>query len=155
MKPIARASSAAFAALLALSACAPGDPPRADADRAAAAEPAAQPGPDPAAAPTPTLASAGERRCGWLHNPTPGNWWLSDADGEWVLAAQGGRQAPGLDEMPDMTTLGWVELNGHYGYGCACMTLSADPATRQVTRIEAAEPRPLKQCGADRALPRP
>ena len=28
--------------------------------------------------------------------------------------------------MPDMTTRGWVETNGHYGYGCACMTVSTD-----------------------------
>jgi hypothetical protein len=97
----------------------------------------------------------GERRCGWLHNVTPGNWWLFDGHGEWILATQGGFQAPGMDEMPDMTTLGWVELNGHYGYGCACMTLTVDTATRQVTRIASAKPQPLKQCRADRSLPRP
>ena len=28
-------------------------------------------------------ASAAENRCGWLVNPTPGNWWLTDRDGTW------------------------------------------------------------------------
>ncbi|HYG29015.1 MAG TPA: DUF4087 domain-containing protein, partial [Allosphingosinicella sp.] len=36
-----------------------------------------------------------QRRCGWLDNPTPANWWLTDRDGEWLIGAQGGYQAPG------------------------------------------------------------
>ncbi|HEX8526411.1 DUF4087 domain-containing protein [Allosphingosinicella sp.] len=96
-----------------------------------------------------------ERRCGWLHNPTPGNWWLADRDGQWILGTQGGDQTPGMDEMPDMTTAGWNQTNGHYGHGCACMSLTVDSATLRVTRIADAEPRPLAQCSADRALPKP
>ena len=34
-------------------------------------------------------ARASENRCGWLVNPTPGNWWLTDRDGTWTLATQG------------------------------------------------------------------
>ena len=97
---------------------------------------------------------ATERRCGWLHNPTPANWWLVDRDGEWLLGAQGGYQAPGMDEMPDMTTAGWVETNGHYGHGCACMEVAVDQRTRRVTRIHSATSIPLRRCQADRALPR-
>jgi hypothetical protein len=96
-----------------------------------------------------------ERRCGWLHNPTPANFWLVDRDGEWLLGAQGGYQAPGMDEMPDMSTRGWVELNGHYGYGCACMTVVTDRVTRRVARLVSASPMPLRQCRADRRLRRP
>lgn len=107
----------------------------------------------PAKAEAPTAETA--RRCGWLHNPTPGNWWLVDRDGEWILASQGGYQAPGMEEMPDMSTAGWQETNGHYGHGCACMNVTVDPASRRVTRIADALPRPLDQCRADRALPRP
>ena len=95
-----------------------------------------------------------ERRCGWLHNPTPANWWLVDRDGEWLLGAQGGYQAPGMDEMPDMTTAGWVETNGHYGHGCACMEVTVDRRTRRVSRVHSATPIPLHRCQADRALPR-
>jgi hypothetical protein len=103
----------------------------------------------------PAGTGASVRRCGWLSNPTPGNWWLFDGHGEWILAVQGGYQAAGLDDMPDMTTAGWEEVNRHYGYGCACMTLTVDPATRKVTRIANARPKPLKQCHDDRRLPRP
>jgi hypothetical protein len=96
-----------------------------------------------------------ETRCGWLHNPTPGNWWLIDSDGEWLLGAQGGYQAPGMDGMPDMSTAGWVETNGHYGHGCACTRVSVDRRTRRVTRLHSARPVPLRQCRADPHLPRP
>ena len=99
-------------------------------------------------------AAAAERRCGWLHNPTPANWWLVDRDGEWLIGAQGGYQAPGMDSMPDMTTRGWVNSNGNYGHGCACMNVSVDRASRRVTRIESATPLPLRQCRADPRLPR-
>ena len=98
--------------------------------------------------------AAPERRCGWLQNPTPANWWLLDRDGEWTLGAQGGYQAPGMDEMPDMTTRGWVETNGSYGYGCACMNVTVDRPSHRVTRIYSATPAPLRQCRADRRLPR-
>jgi len=97
---------------------------------------------------------AAETRCGWLQNPTPANWWLIDREGEWLLGAQGGYQAPGMDEMPDMSTAGWVEVNGHHGYGCACMTVTTDRRTRRITRVISAAPRPLGQCRRDRRLPR-
>jgi hypothetical protein len=31
-----------------------------------------------------------EERCGWLENPTPGNFWLKDPHGLWTISAQGG-----------------------------------------------------------------
>ena len=154
------------AALLALSACSSGGSPSPQANeqdaRAGTPEPrAAAPAPaeaaPPASPPRPTAVAAaakGERRCGWLVNPTPANWWLTDRDGQWVLGSQGADQTPGMDEMPDMSTAGWVETNGHYGYGCACLTITAD-ADGRVTRIADAQPKPLKQCRADRSLPRP
>ncbi len=98
---------------------------------------------------------ATERRCGWLDNPTPANWWLTDRDGEWTIAVQGGRQAPGLDALPDMTTRGWVRTNaGSYGYGCACLDVVTDRRTMRITRIASGRPLPLAQCRRDRALPR-
>jgi hypothetical protein len=121
------------------------------ADNAAAVVPAAVAAPEPAAA---AASPKGVRRCGWLSNPTPGNWWLTDSEDQWILGTQGADQAPGMDEMPDMSTAGWVETNGSYGYGCACMTITAD-GEGKVTRIADAEPKPLKQCRADRKLPKP
>jgi hypothetical protein len=157
---------AALVAALLAAACTSGAAPagKAQEDRSeAAAEPApaksnAAAAPSPAAAkPARTAAASaakGVRRCGWLANPTPANWWLTDSKGQWILSTQGGDQAPGMDDMPDMSTAGWTETNGHYGYGCACMTITADAAGR-VTGIADAQPRPIKQCRSDKALPKP
>jgi hypothetical protein len=97
---------------------------------------------------------APERRCGWLQNPTPANYWLIDRDGEWTIMAQGGYQAEGWEDMGNMSARGWVRTNGYYGYGCACMSVSTDRASMRITRIYASESRPLRQCRADRRLPR-
>jgi hypothetical protein len=150
--------------LLAAPGCSPGPGPEGNGQKAGA-EAAPEPAPSnataaaPAPAAVPARAAAetpakGVRRCGWLSNPTPANWWLTDSEDQWILATQGADQAPGMDEMPDMSTAGWVETNGHYGYGCACMTITADGEGR-VTRIADAQPKPLKQCQADRKLPKP
>jgi hypothetical protein len=157
---------AACAALIAACACSPEaeapapepEPAAAEARTANGQTNAARPAePDrSASAPAaPKQAKASARRCGWLHNPTPGNWWLVDSDGQWILGTQGGHQAPGLHEMPDMSAGEWVEANGHYGYGCACMDVATDPATGHVTQVTRAESKPLAQCRADRKLPSP
>ena len=152
--------AAALAALLAGAGCSPGSAPQANAQDARAETAvettsgnavAAGPAPAPPAAAAP---ASGVRRCGWLSNPTPANWWLTDSEGQWILGTQGADQAPGMDEMPDMSTAGWVETNGSYGYGCACMTITADSEGKG-TRIADAQPKPLKQCKADRKLPKP
>jgi hypothetical protein len=98
---------------------------------------------------------AAEKRCGWLHHPTPANWWLEDRDGQWILASQGGDQVPGMEDMPDMSTRGWVKTNGYYGYGCACLTVETDRKNMRIKRVLAGSPLPLRQCRADRRLPRP
>jgi hypothetical protein len=100
-------------------------------------------------------AQAAERRCGWMVNPTPGNHWLTDRDGTWTLATQGSEGAPGMEDMPDMTTRGWIRTNGNYGYGCACLDVDVDRKAMRVARLYRAEPLPLSRCQADRALPRP
>ncbi|MET0251190.1 MAG: DUF4087 domain-containing protein [Novosphingobium sp.] len=99
--------------------------------------------------------AASERRCGWLHNPTPANWWLIDRDGQWVLGTQGAEQVPGMDRLPDMATRGWVRTNGYYGYGCACLSLQTDKRSGRVTRVISGAPVPLRQCRSDKRLPRP
>ena len=100
----------------------------------------------------PGLAGAAERRCGWLENPTPANFSLRDRQGEWVMGEQGGHQAVGMDEIPDLSTDGWVRTNGSYGHGCACITGTFDARTHQVVRIDRAEGVPLARCKADRTL---
>lgn len=102
-------------------------------------------------------AGAAERRCGWIENPTPGNWWLADAGGEWLIHVQGTQTEPvGMDLIPDLTVKDWVVTNPPgYGYGCACMTVETDPRGKRITRIVAIAQRPVRICRADRALPKP
>ena len=44
--------------------------------------------------------AAVERRCGWFVNPTPSNYWLRDREATWILSAQGGYEAEGMDDLP-------------------------------------------------------
>ena len=40
---------------------------------------------------------AKENRCGWLENPTPGNYWLTDKDGDWTISTQGKEGPTGME----------------------------------------------------------
>lgn len=98
-------------------------------------------------------------RCGWYANPTPGNHWLTDRDSTWVLSTQGGPEVPGWLDLPEeafasSSAATWVETNGSYGYGCACITGEFGAVeTGQVLRIAKMSPLPLARCEADPALP--
>jgi hypothetical protein len=94
-------------------------------------------------------------RCGWFENPTPGNAWLADKDGEWLVGIQGGHQADG--DWPDFKPSQWVRTNrpSSYGYGCACMKVSVDAKEHAITKIHSASARPLSACRNDRALKKP
>jgi hypothetical protein len=105
----------------------------------------AQPG-KPAA----TAAQQFETRCGWFSNPTPANASLHDRDDEWIISVQGGYQAEG--DWPSFKPAQWVETNGHYGHGCACLRLRVDRKTYRVIEIESARARPLAACRRDRSL---
>jgi hypothetical protein len=92
-------------------------------------------------------------RCGWFSNPTPGNAWLEDRDGEWIIGVQGGHQAEG--NWPEFKPKQWVETNVHYGYGCACMQVKVDRKNSHVLEIKSARARPLSACRKDKTLKEP
>jgi hypothetical protein len=94
-----------------------------------------------------------ERRCGWFINPTPGNAWLDDRDGEWTIGVQGGRQADG--DWPNFADNQWVETNVHYGYGCACLRVRVNRNTLDILQIESAYAQRLAVCRMDPALKEP
>ena len=98
-----------------------------------------------------------EQRCGWLQNPTPGNWTLSDADGDWLLSSQGtGRQAEGMDIIPDITVRDFVVTNPpDHGYACACLSVELDAQGTHIDRITGFKQLPLRKCDADANLSRP
>lgn len=96
------------------------------------------------------------QRCGWFQNPTPGNAWLTDRDGDWSVGVQGGPQADG--DRPSFTRARWVRVNGPYGYGCACLRALVEAPgqpEQRVLRIVSASSRPLQACRRDRNLREP
>jgi uncharacterized protein DUF4087 len=98
-------------------------------------------------------ASGFENRCGWVNNPTPANWDLTDKDGVWLIGVQGGRQAEGdLPEFPENKNY-WKKTNVHYGYGCACLMVRVDKKEKAVLEIKSGHPLPLAKCRADKSLP--
>ncbi|MEO1131552.1 MAG: DUF4087 domain-containing protein [Cyanobacteria bacterium J06639_1] len=95
---------------------------------------------------------ASELRCGWLHNPTPANWWLDDRDGSWEISVQGGGSARGMENLPDVPERDYVRTNGNYGYSCACLDVTTTPRFSILT-VRTSESLPLKQCLEDPNLP--
>lgn len=99
-------------------------------------------------------AQAAENRCGWVQNPTPGNWWLTDADGQWTIMTQGSYEAPGMDAIGDISAGDYVANNGNYGYACGCMKVDTD-GEGVVTRIYSFRQLSIAKCENDSALPAP
>jgi hypothetical protein len=107
---------------------------------------------------TPTLAAA-ETRCGWYHNPTPGNVILEDADGQWWLSTQGSAPVPGFEDaytpaFDNRLRLDYAgRVTDRYGYSCAC----AEGAfgKDEVLSISRLTELPLSRCEADPNLPDP
>lgn len=95
-----------------------------------------------------------ENRCGWYSNPTPGNHWIEDKDGEWIIGVQGGQQAEG-DYPPEFSDSQWVKTNGNYGYGCACLRVKTDKKNMEITEVVSATAKPLSACRNDKALREP
>lgn len=91
-----------------------------------------------------------ETRCGWYNNPTPGNIWLTDADGEWTIGLQLTYEADGVENwVRPFKVSEWVYTDGTYGYGCACMQVRVDGAGMRIEKIFKAWPRALSACRTD------
>ena len=101
------------------------------------------------------MAEITQKRCGYLDNPTPANWWLTDRDGEWLIGAQGGYQAEGLDVLPErFFERGWVRTNGYYGYRCACLAVTTDRKEMRIKRIFSGEPLTMARYTRDKSIKR-
>ncbi|MDO6963421.1 DUF4087 domain-containing protein [Rhizobium alvei] len=106
-----------------------------------------------AALPLLATTAQAEMRCGWIENPTPGNYWLTDRDASWVISAQGGYEAPGMEMIGDISAGDYVATNGNYGYGCACMDVMTDPNEKQITMIHSFKQLAISKCENDKNLP--
>ena len=95
-----------------------------------------------------------QRLCGWIENPTPANWWLTDARGQWIINTQGGRQADG--DTPTFKDNQWVKTQPDgYGYGCGCIDAVVEVKDKAVVKIKMARALPLATCRRDKALKEP
>ena len=75
-----------------------------------------------------------EKRCGYLVNSTPGNWWIGDADGSWIISEQMGYRADG--EIPDISEAdGYEEMNISGGVACACVDGVFNHKNNKVVKI--------------------
>lgn len=100
-------------------------------------------------------AVAAENRCGWLENPTPGNWWLTDKDASWTLMTQGEESRDEvMDNLPPFDETQYVASNGNYGYGCACLKVDVDRADERIVRVYSGKTIPLSRCENDKSLKR-
>lgn len=102
-----------------------------------------------------SISYADEKRCGWLKKPTPGNVFLADRDGDWILEAQGGYEIPEAQfpSWPDFTEKSWVAYGPTgYGYGCVCMNVETEASTMHVLKISHIKVLPLKTCRDDKYL---
>ncbi|MEI7868860.1 MAG: DUF4087 domain-containing protein [Candidatus Methylumidiphilus sp.] len=95
-----------------------------------------------------------ELRCGWFENSSPNNASLTDKDGEWTIAMQGGHIAKG--DWPRFKKNQWIKTGvGSYGYGCACMKVTVNPESEEVVEIFQADSKPLSSCRQDKHLKEP
>ena len=97
-----------------------------------------------------------ENRCGWIQNPTPGNLWLDDSQGSWLLSTQGGEdEALGMENISDFSEREFVATNGNYGYACACMKVETDSAAKRIVAVYSFKQLALAKCENDASLPSP
>ncbi|MEP6503720.1 MAG: DUF4087 domain-containing protein [Betaproteobacteria bacterium] len=89
-------------------------------------------------------------RCGWWDNPTPGNVFFTDRDGEWTIAMQGLYEADG--DWPRFARGETAPRNATHAHGCACAKMQGDARNHLVSRFTEAHARPLEACRGDPAL---
>lgn len=99
-------------------------------------------------------AAAAENRCGWVQNPTPGNWSLVDRDGEWIIMSQGGHEAGGMERIGDISAGDYRATNGNYGYACGCMAVDTDGESL-INQVYSFRQLAIGKCERDAALPDP
>jgi hypothetical protein len=96
-----------------------------------------------------------ERRCGWISNPTPGNWDFIDKDGDWTISDQGGDDSV-LDGLPEDRPDGkrwWVKTqDSGYGYGCMCLNVQVDEQDKTFVKIDGGKSLPIVKCRQDPAI---
>jgi hypothetical protein len=99
---------------------------------------------------------AKENRCGWYENPSPGNLWLVDSKGTWILSTQGdsGSKLTEKDfkKLPKFPKSQYITTQASYGYGCVCMIVDTD-GDQNIVKIYKSRSLRLSSCLLDKNLP--
>ncbi|WP_373891099.1 DUF4087 domain-containing protein [Klebsiella variicola] len=95
---------------------------------------------------------AKENRCGWLENPTPGNYWLTDKDGDWTISTQEKEGPKEMEYLVGFPSKEFINTNNSYGYGCGCILSEASKESKEITRIFNFKALPLRVCKTDPSL---
>lgn len=93
-----------------------------------------------------------DNRCGWLENPTPGNYWLTDKDGDWTISTQGKEGPKGMEYLVGFPSKEFINTNNSYGYGCCYIQSEASKESKEITRIFNFKALPLRVCKKDPSL---
>ena len=102
-----------------------------------------------------TSAMAAEYRCGWIENPGPSTWWMTDKDGRWVISTQGGYSvgSQSIDYLPNVIPNEYIRVSGIYGYSCGCLSVDTNKQNKRITKILTKGKQVfLKQCLEDKAI---
>jgi Protein of unknown function (DUF4087) len=86
-----------------------------------------------------------ETRCGWV-SKSGKSWYLTDKQSVWVMRKTGEPRPPWLDNLPDLNEGGWREPEEGFGYGCGCLQVTVDKASRRVTDIVGGTSVPYSDC---------
>ena len=101
----------------------------------------------------PTMSA--ENRCGWIENPGPGTWWLTDKDAIWEISTQGGYSVTpeSIDNLPNVIPNEYVRVSGIYGYSCGCIVVDTDRDKRRIMAIRKKGKQVLlKKCLEDKSI---
>lgn len=97
--------------------------------------------------------AAAEQHCGWLENTKTGYWSLADSEGRWAIAQGVTYKARGFNLIGDIYLSEYAPLNRYFGAACACMDVSVNDITGQITRVVSYKAMPMSFCKADKTLP--
>ncbi len=91
-------------------------------------------------------AAQAEMRCGWISRSGKQNWYLTDKQSVWVMRKQGEARPSWMDNMPDLREGGWREPEEGFAFGCGCLEVTIDKASRRVTDLVAGTSIPYSDC---------
>jgi len=100
-------------------------------------------------------AVSAEYRCGWIENPGPGTWWLTDKEASWEISTRGGYSVPAdsIDNLPEVIDSEYVRTSGIYGYSCGCLSVGVDKQSRRILKIYSkGKQELLKKCLEESAI---